>query len=121
MDERRREARFEVDAPAALKPLGSAPAEGLEGQVVNVSSHGVRVRVPGLAEGTPQVGDLYRIRSADDRMLCEVANSFSGIHGTDIGFRIVYWSETGDLERVIADHSKSSRNVLRDLKIPRLM
>lgn len=122
MDERRREARFDVAAPAALKPVGSAPAMGLEGQVVNVSSHGVRVRVTGMAGELPQVGDLYRVRSSDDRMLCQVANSLSGIHGTDIGFRIVYWSETGALDRVILDHSRpGSRNVLGELRIPRLL
>jgi hypothetical protein len=122
MNERRRESRFHVDAPAALKPLGSVGVTGLEGQVVNVSSHGVRIRVAGPSVGTPQAGDLYRIRSSDDRMLCQVVNSLSGIHGTDIGFRIVYWSETGELDRVVADHSKAgSRNVLRDLRIPGLI
>lgn len=120
MNERRREQRFYVAAPAALKPVGSVAAS-LQGEVVDVSGHGVRVRVAGLT-ATPKAGDLYRILSSDDRMLCQVAHTFPGAKGTDIGFKIVYWSETGKLNQVVANRVQPvRRDVLRELKLPRFV
>ncbi len=120
MDERRREARIDVVTEVALTPLGSVEP-GLQGQVLNVSQRGVKVRVTGPAGSEPAVGDFYRILTSRDRMLGRVSHSLPGAEGTEIGFRILYWSETGDLNQVVEDHSRQNpKNVLRELSLPRL-
>ena len=120
MEERRKEPRRAVDATAVITPL-AAVGTRLSGQVINVSSHGVKVRLTEQMTGEPRVGDVYRILSSRDRMLCEVNHCLSGTHGTDIGFRILYWSETGELNRIVETHSHSgSHGGLPELSIPRL-
>jgi hypothetical protein len=82
-----------------MTPL-AAVATRLNGQVVNVSFHGVMVRVAELTSGQPRVGDVYRILSSRDLMLCEVRHWQLQTEGTDIGFRILQWSDAGELKRV---------------------
>jgi hypothetical protein len=102
MEERRKEPRVIVDAPAVMTPL-AAVATRLNGHVINVSPHGVRIRVAEQMSGQPpRIGDVYRILTNRDRMLCEVCHCLSGADGTEIGFRIVHWSDTGELNRVVA-------------------
>jgi hypothetical protein len=97
--ERRAEPRVDIAAPAVMTPL-AAVATRLNGQVVNVSFNGVKVRVPELRNGQPRVGDVYRILSSKDLMLCEVRHWKLQADGTDIGFRILQWSDAGELKRV---------------------
>jgi len=73
----------------------------VNGQVLNVSSQGVKVRVTKPASEAPRVGDVYRILSSKDTMLAEVCYSLARNEGTDIGFKIVYWSAIGELNRAI--------------------
>lgn len=97
--ERRTESRIVIAAPAVMTPL-AAVATRLNGQVVNVSFNGVKVRVPELTRGQPRVGDIFRILSSRDLMLCEVRYWQFQADGTDIGFRILQWSDAGELKRV---------------------
>jgi hypothetical protein len=97
--ERRTEPRVDIAAPAVMTPL-AAVATRLNGQVLNVSFNGVKVRVPKLTNGQPRVGDVYRILSSKDLMLCEVRHCQLQAEGTDIGFRILQWSDAGELKRV---------------------
>jgi hypothetical protein len=99
MKERRAEPRIIIAAPAVITPL-AAVATRLNGQVVDVSFHGVKVRVAELTGGLPRVGDVFRILSARDLMLCEVRHWQLQVEGTDIGFRILQWSDAGELKRV---------------------
>ncbi len=89
MQERRREKRCKVDAPAEITPLATVSAR-LIGQVINVSSRGVSVRVTQPLTTLPRVGDVYRVLSTNDRMLCEIIHLLSNGESTDIGFRITF-------------------------------
>lgn len=99
MKERRMEPRIDVDAPAVMTPLASVSTR-LTGQVINVSEHGVRIRMAEEMSAPPRIGDVYRILSSQDRMLCEVSHCMPGSDGIEIGFRILHWGETGELKRV---------------------
>jgi hypothetical protein len=99
MEERRNESRAEVDSAAVLTPL-AAVANRLGGQIVNVSSRGVKVHLAELLTTPPRVGDVYRIVSDRDTMLCEVRYSESRKDATDIGFQILHWREMGQLNLV---------------------
>jgi len=100
MNERRKEPRIDVDTPAVMTPL-AAVAVRLKGQVINVSSNGLKVRVCEQMERDPRVGDVYRILSSRDRMLCEVNHCRPGSGGTEIGFKILHWSEAGELKQIV--------------------
>ena len=99
MVERRAEVRIAVDAPAQLTPLVSVSTR-LGGQMVNVSAKGVRVRVAEQLFGEPRNGDVYRIHSGRDLMLGDICHWKRRDRGVDVGFRIIYWSEIGDLNRI---------------------
>jgi hypothetical protein len=99
MKEKRIEPRIAVEAPAVMTPL-AAVATRLKGQVVNVSFHGVKVRVAELTNNQLRIGDVYRILSSRDLMLCEVRNWQSQSEGTAIGFKILKWSDAGELKHV---------------------
>ena len=95
-----------MNAPAVLTPLAEVAAQ-MNGHVINVSSHGVKVRVVQLMSGQPRIGDVYRILSGRDDMLCEVSHWRSERQDTEIGFRILHWSETGELNRVARTEKRS--------------
>lgn len=100
MNERRRERRIDVDTPAVMTPL-AAVAVRLKGQVINVSANGLKVRVCEHLDRDPRVGDVYRILSSRDRMLCEVNHCRPCGDGTEIGFKILHWSEAGELKQAL--------------------
>lgn len=122
MKERRRESRIEVDALVEMTPL-AAVGNRLSAQVINVSTHGIKVRFTGQMTGQPRVGDVYRILGGRDRMLCEISHWTSTGSGTDIGFKILHWSDTGELHDVAETQSgspSSSTGRLSDLSLPGL-
>ena len=80
-------------------PLAAVGAH-LNGQVVNVSSAGVKIRVAQQMAVKPRIGDVYRIVSSQDRMLCEVTHWIPSPDGLEIGFKIVYWGDQGALKRL---------------------
>lgn len=119
MKERRRETRCKVDSPAEVTPL-AAVNQRLSGQVINVSARGVRVRVDQPLSGNPRVGDVYRVLSSNDRMLCEISNWLPNGESTDMGFRILHWSDMGQLNRIVETQSQSEGDHLAGLGLPGL-
>jgi hypothetical protein len=119
MQERRRETRCRVDAPAEITPLATVSAR-LTGHVINVSSRGVSVRVAQPLTGLPRVGDVYRVLCANDRMLCEIIHWLSNGESTDIGFRIVHWTDPGHLNRLVETSLRTDDCHLRGLNLPAL-
>lgn len=107
MEDRRKEPRIDVNAPAVLTPLAAVAAQ-MNGQVINVSSHGIKVRVVEMMSGQPRIGDVYRILSGRDDMLCEISHWRPERQGAEIGFRILHWSDTGELNRIIRAQKRSS-------------
>ena len=101
MSERRSEARTEVQATAVLIPLAEV-SKRVKGQVLNVSPHGVKVRLPKLPTGQLRSGDVYRILSNRDLMLCEVRNWRSQMGATDIGLKVIHWGDSGELKKKVA-------------------
>lgn len=120
ISDRRKETRIEVAAAAALTPIASLD-QRIRGEVVDLSPSGVRIRVSGSVDSLPKVGELYRVLSSQDRMLCRVAHTAPGDRGADIGFRIVYWNELGELSQTL-EHQGLRRwpgQTMRELAIPR--
>ena len=121
MQERRRETRCKVDTPAEITPL-AAVTQPLSGHVINVSSRGLRVRLAKPLSGHPRAGDVYRVNSSSDRMLCEISHWLSNGDSTDIGFRILHWSDMGQLNRVVEKNAESQAvtqgNRLEELNLP---
>jgi hypothetical protein len=100
-DERRRDPRIAVNASILLKPL-AAIGTSIHGTVVDISRHGIRVRLDELPAGLPKTGDAYRVRSDDDDViLCEVRSVRLEGAFTDIGFAILHWSSIGELNRLL--------------------
>jgi hypothetical protein len=100
MDERRSEPRIDVKAPVVMTPLATVTTR-LSGHVVNVSGRGLKVRVDGGLNGKPASGEVYRVQTGDDLMLCEVRNWQLEGEGAAIGFQILHWGDLGELNRVI--------------------
>jgi hypothetical protein len=102
VEERRTERRIEASASVVLTPL-AAVATRLGGSVVNVSTGGVRVHVNTQLKQLPRVGEVYRVQSQDDQMLCEVRNAEIYEAGAAFGLQIVYWGNSGSLRRLVSD------------------
>lgn len=119
MEERRRDPRCQVDAPAEITPLATVSTR-LSGHVINVSARGLRVRLAQPLSGRPRAGDVYRVLSSTDRMLCEVSHWLSNGDSTDIGFRILHWSDMGQLNHIVETHSQSEGSYLDGLNLPDL-
>src|SRR5580658_10121895 len=119
MPERRQETRCKVDAPAEIAPLAAVSGR-LTGQVINVSSRGVRIRVAQPLTSLPHVGDIYRVLSTNDRMLCEIIHWLSNGESTDIGFRIVHWTDPGPLNRLVETSLRANGRHLQELNLPAL-
>src|SRR5260370_11726390 len=69
--EQRSEPRIEADAPALMIPLADV-ATRFRGRVLDISRRGVKVRTSEPLKLQPKIGDVYRILSGDDVLLCEV-------------------------------------------------
>jgi hypothetical protein len=98
--ERRSEPRIEAHASVFITPLAAITVR-LEGSVVDVSTRGVRVYFHKQLKELPKLGEIYRIQSRDDTMLCEVRNAEVSGAGAILGLQIVHWSDAGQLRRLI--------------------
>jgi len=102
VEERRSERRIEASASVVMTPLAAVTTR-LGGSVVNVSARGVRVHVDTHLTQLPRIGEVYRVQSRDDQMLCEVRNAEIDEAGAAFGLQIVYWGNSGSLRRLVTD------------------
>jgi hypothetical protein len=100
MDERRSEPRIDVKAPVVMTPLAAVTTR-LKGQVVNISGRGIRVHLDTGLNGKPASGEVYRLQSGGDLMLCEVVHWQLEGEIPAIGLQILHWGECGELSRAI--------------------
>jgi len=107
MEERRSEPRIETSTSVVMTPL-AAVVTRLHGSVVNVSAQGVRVHFDTRLDELPRAGEVFRVQSRDDLMLCEVRHSKVAESGADLGLQIVYWSNPGELNRLVQDHQRGA-------------
>jgi hypothetical protein len=107
MEERRAEPRIESGTAVIVTPLASV-ATRLHGSVVNVSQSGVRVHFDKRLKQMPRAGEVYRLQSRDDLMLCEVRYFEAAETGADLGLAIVHWSDAGELKRLVQDRQNLS-------------
>ena len=107
MEERRSEPRIEAGASVVMTPL-AAVATRLHGIVVNVSTRGVKVHFDTLLNEQPRAGDVYRVQSGDDLILCEVRYCEVAGEDADLGLEIVHWVSAGELNRLVQDHLQSA-------------
>jgi hypothetical protein len=98
--ERRSEPRIEARASVVMTPL-AAVNRRLEGAVVEVSTRGVKVHFEKQLKELPRSGEVYRLQSSDDIMLCEVRHAEVSGAGASMGFQIVHWSNGGQLKRLV--------------------
>jgi len=99
--ERRSEPRIETTSSVVITPL-AAVGTRYNGSVVNISKGGVRVHFNTKLKEPPRVGDVYRVQSRVDIMLCEVRNSEVAEAGADLGLRIVHWGDAGELKSLLS-------------------
>jgi hypothetical protein len=83
-----------------MTPLASVRIR-LEGAVVDVSEGGVRVHFDKQLKELPRSGDVYRLQSRDDIMLCEVRHAEVSGAGAALGLKIIHWSNAGQLKRLM--------------------
>jgi hypothetical protein len=102
MPERRLETRLETEAAVVLTPL-SAVTNRLHGSVVNVSSRGLKVHAGKLPEEHLTAGNIFRVQSGDDLMLCEIRHRRVEGETADIGFSILHWVSEGKLNRLVKE------------------
>jgi|SRR5580692_10260579 hypothetical protein len=105
--ERRSEPRIAAGTSVVATPLAEV-ATRLHGSVVNVSTRGVRVHFDARLKELPRAGDVYRVQSRDDLMLCEVRYSEVAEAGADLGFQVVHWGDAGELKRLVQVHQQLS-------------
>ena len=105
MEERRLEPRIEANAPITMTPL-AAVATRIHGSVVNVSGRGLKVHVDAPPKERPAAGDVYRVQSGDDLMLCEVRHYQPVAEGVDLGFVILHWVNVGELSRLVKEFDR---------------
>jgi hypothetical protein len=99
-EERRSEPRIEANTSVLITPLADV-ATCLHGSVVNVSTRGVRVHCDNELNELPRAGDVYRVQSRGDLMLCEVRHSVVTNAGADLGLQIVHWVGAGELKHLL--------------------
>jgi hypothetical protein len=99
-EERRSERRIETSASVLITPL-AAVGTRFHGSIVNVSTRGVRVHCDTELNELPRAGEVYRVQSCGDLMLCEVRNSAVTGAGVDLGLQIVHWGGAGELKRLL--------------------
>jgi hypothetical protein len=107
-EERRSEPRIEASASVVITPL-AAVGTRFYGSVVNVSAGGVRVHCDAQLKELPRAGEVCRIQSRGDLMLCEVRNSAVAQAGADLGFQIVHWADAGELKLLSETGCSTSR------------
>ena len=101
-EERRSEPRIEASTSVLITPL-AAVATCFHGCIVNVSTRGVRVHCDTGLKELPRPGEVYRVQSRGDLMLCEVRNSSVTEAGADLGLQIVHWGGAGELKRLLSE------------------
>ena len=102
-DERRSEPRIEARASVVMTPLAAVNTR-LEGAVVEISARGVKVQFDKQLNTLPRSGEIYRVQSRDDIMLCEVRHAEVSGAGAALGLQIVHWSNGGQLKRLVQGH-----------------
>jgi hypothetical protein len=100
--ERRSEPRIEASTSVVITPL-AAVATRFHGSVVNVSTGGVRVHCKTQLKELPRAGDVCRVQSRGDIMLCEVRNSAVREAGAELGLQIVHWGNAGELKHLLSE------------------
>jgi hypothetical protein len=100
MEERRSESRIEANASVVVTPL-AAVATRLHGSVVNVSNRGIKVHFNTRLKALPRPGEVFRVQTRDDLLLCEVRHSEAAEAGADLGLQIVHWGDAGELKRLV--------------------
>src|SRR5580658_4599159 len=105
--ERRSEPRIEASTSVVITPL-AAVATRFYGSVVNVSTGGVRVHCNTQLKELPKAGEVCRVQSRGDNMLCEVRNSAVAEAGADLGLQIVHWGNAGELKHLLSEPGCSS-------------
>ena len=88
-----------------ITPL-SAVANCMRGLVVDVSLRGLKVHADGISENSLVNGDVYRIQSGDDLMLCEIRHRRLAGDAVDIGFAIIHWMSAGKLNRLVNEFNR---------------
>lgn len=83
-----------------MTPL-AAVGTRLRGSVVDVSTRGVRVHFDKQFKVPPRAGEVYRVQSRGDLMLCEVRNVKVAGAGAELGLQIVHWGGAGELKRLV--------------------
>ena len=106
-EERRSEPRIEAGAAVVITPL-AAVGTRFYGSVVNVSKGGVRVHCDTQLKELPRAGEVCRIQSRGDIILCEVRNSAIAEAGADLGLQIVQWGNAGELKHLLSESGCSS-------------
>ncbi len=102
-DERRSEPRIETSTSVVMTPLAAVTTR-IHGSVVDVSARGVRVRFDKNLKNLPRAGEVYRVQSRGDIMLCEVCHAKVVEAGADLGLKIVHWGDSGELKRLVQKH-----------------
>jgi hypothetical protein len=105
-EDRRSEPRIAARAKVVVTPL-SAVTTRLHGSLVNVSTRGVRVHFDTKLD-QPRAGEVYRVQSGDDLMLCEVRHCAVADASADLGLKIVLWSKAGELKRLVQGNQRSA-------------
>jgi hypothetical protein len=105
MSERRTEPRLEAEAPVVMTPL-SAVTTRLHGSVVNVSDRGLKVQATALTDQHLTTGNIYRVQSGDDLMLCEIRHRRLDGENVNIGFAILHWVSAGKLNQLVKEFSR---------------
>jgi hypothetical protein len=98
--EQRSEPRIEADAPALMIPLADVGTR-FRGRVLDISRRGIKVRTSEPLKPQPKIGDIYRILSGDDVLLCEVRHCQLLWEGAELGFRIVHRLSSGELNSLV--------------------
>src|SRR5437867_11471803 len=97
MKERRAEPRLTVNAKVEITPL-AAVAKRFHGTVVNASGKGLEVHIDNGLKESPRLGEVFRVQTGDDLMLCEVRRSTADGPALRLGLQIVHWAKVGQLK-----------------------
>lgn len=100
LDDRRSEPRIETRASVVITPLATVTTR-FEGSIINVSDGGLRVHLDAQLKQLPRAGEVYRVQTQDDVMLCEVRNAEVVGAGAELGLQIVHWADAGKLKRLV--------------------
>ena len=88
-----------------ITPL-SAVTNRIRALVVDVSVRGLKVHADGLTEKELAAGDVYRVQTGDDLMLCEIRHRRLEGESVDIGFAILHWVSAGKLNRLVTEFTQ---------------